>query len=790
MLSRRLLPPFLLALVTLGLWSYVTSRYSVADWQTPLQYHGDPLEIYARVQAAAEDPSQPLRGFSSLARLAAPFGADWSRYPVSDRVVFTGLGLLARGVGVFAAVNLAIALGHILNALAFYACARFLRWRHAWAFALALLFSFCGFNFRWGVTVSFGLTFFIPPFLLLCAWIARPAPAVRARAWTWLALVLGLWLGGANPYFGFFAGLLAVLAVGLQLLRRRDRSRSLAGAAFLGALGLSFVLHNLAYFLAPVADGSRLTLVRSYAGSEIYALKLTDLVVPPAEHTLSLVGKIGRAYQAQSALRGEFFVNYLGVFGLAGLVLLAVAALRPLLLRRAGRVPDASLAVAWTLLFAAVGGLNSLLALGGLDHFRASNRYSIFILVWALWFFGRWCQRRLRSSPLFVNVAAAALVAVIGLADSLPRLHASSLLRRHAADLSNQRALMQKLETELGAGARVFQVPAPPFPEAGVTVTLPDYEHFVPYLTSHTLRFSYGALRGTAHARALQALGRVPPKILRDELEATGFHAVWIDRRGMADNAEGLIRGLRALEVPEIAQTERPDVVIFKLNPADHPRILDLTDPSLFEPWDMVLALPRPRIAVYDGWFDYERDGPRSWRWAQNHATAGLVLPEDDTVQLSFRLRALSSGELVLILDDREIWRHAVTPAEQDRHTLPLTLKAGRHRLTWNFTGELVRPATGDARLLGFAVENLRVRGSQDDGRDWPMFPFPRKPGDNSNRDRAPGNDPFPRERSGNRPTPPTRDQPTPSAPSPESNSPAATSDRDEATPAPTPSPP
>ena len=37
-----------------------------------------------------------------------------------------------------------------------------------------------------------------------------------------------------------------------------------------------------------------------------------------------------------------------------------------------------------------------LLALGGLDVFRASNRNSIFLLVWSLWFFGGWCQRHWR----------------------------------------------------------------------------------------------------------------------------------------------------------------------------------------------------------------------------------------------------------------------------------------------------------------------------------------------------------------------------------------------------------
>ena len=75
-------------------------------------------------------------------------------------------------------------------------------------------------------------------------------------------------------------------------------------------------------------------------------------------------------------------------------------------------------------------------------------------------------------------------------------------------------ALTHDLETRLGPNALVFQLPAPPFPEAGTVATMTDYEHFLPYLTSDNLRFSYGALRGTALARSLSALGSLPASAL------------------------------------------------------------------------------------------------------------------------------------------------------------------------------------------------------------------------------------------------------------------------------------
>lgn len=706
---RRFVPHLCLCLLVLTIWCGLTQRWSLEAWRTPLQLHGDPLEIYARVQAAAEDFSQPLRGFVAQPRLAAPLGADWSRYPVSDRVVFTGLGVLASAIGVFAAINLAMAATHVLNALAFYLCARFLRWRQEWAFAVALLFSFSSYNFRWSVTVSFSLTFVIPPLLLLCGWIARAAPPVSARSWTWLALALGLWFGGANPYLGFFAVQLAAGAVLLQFARRREFVRWRAGVMFIAVTGLSFLLHNAAYFLSTATAAPRLTLERNYAGAEIYALKLTDLLVPASDHPLVAFGEIGRGYFAQSALRTEFFVNYLGVFGILGLAVLAWAGVRGLLRIGGARVPDAFLGVMWTLLFSAVGGVNALLALAGFDAFRASNRNSVFILVWALFFLGAWCQRRWRPRSLWLRWALPAAIAAFGIMDSLPKLRAHRTLRHNAAEISSHREFVTALEARLGPDAMIFQLPATAFPEAGVVGRMPDYEHFLPYLLSDSLRFSYGALRGTEMSRGLRALGNLPATQLREELEAAGFHAIWIDRRGLPDGAAMLLAELRALGLEEISPSSLSEIAVFILQPADQPRPLDFEKPAFYEAWDGVTPPDRPRVAVLDGWYALEFDGSRPSRWARASATTQLQLPTGGPVELRFRANSLEPGELVISYAGEEVYRQPVNSETRELHTIELRLGAGQHRLEWRFTGRVTHPPAADHRELGFAISGLEV---------------------------------------------------------------------------------
>jgi hypothetical protein len=707
MLLRRLAPLLLLAVTTALIWCVATHRWTRDAWRTPMQLHGDPVEIYARVSAAAEDLSQPLRGFSSLPRLAAPFGADWSRYPISDRVVFTLLGALARGVGVFAAVNLAIVIVHVLDALAFYLCARFLRWRWEWAFAVALLFTFANYNFRWGVTVSFSLTFALPPLMLLCGWIARAAPAVRARSWTWLAVLLGAWMGGGSPYLGFFAAQLVGWSVVLQWLRRREFLRWRAGLVFLATAAVSFVLHNAAYFLAP-AEGARLTLARNFAGSEIYALKFLDLLVPPAEHLCRSLGQIGRTYYAQSALRGEFFINYLGVFGILGLVIVLGRGFRPMLERSAKKIPDAFLSSSWILIFSAVGGVGSLIALGGFDVFRASNRNSIFILVLALFAFGRWCQRLRFTQRTGLRFALPIAVAIIGVVDALPRLNAASSLVKNAAALDSQRQLLHSLEQRIGQHASVFQLPATSFPEAGAVFRMSDYEHLSAYLLSDTLRWSYGALRGTPEARTLEVIGHMPVAQLKNELESSGFGAVWIDRRGFPDNADRMIEQLRAAGVEEFKQDKLADIAIFVFRPPGVPRALDLKDARYFEPWISPVDSAHPAIAVIDGWYDVERNGSHAWRWARERAATYLRVAESGKVEVTFSVRSLVRGQLILKCDGREVLRQPVS-LYNTQASVSLHLTAGTHSLDWTFTGGESRPMSADSRLLAFAIEDLSV---------------------------------------------------------------------------------
>ncbi|MBX3736416.1 MAG: hypothetical protein KF715_07005 [Candidatus Didemnitutus sp.] len=687
----------------------VFGRWTWADWSAPHWLEGDPLEVYARVKIAAEQPRHALASFSDPARLGAPYVADWRAYTVPDRIVFVLTGLLSRSFGLVAAVQLVSALGFVLNAVSFFLCARWLGRRWEWAAAAALGFAFCNYNLRWGITLSLAQTFTLPPLVLLCAYAARPAPVRRRLPWLALGAALGCWLALGNPYLAFFAGVVASGGGVLALLRRAPRSRVAPLAVFLVTLALVFIAANFHYARAHWGAAETSSLARDPSDFQRYALRPLEWFVPPADHRLSALAALGRAYQANSSA-GEFFYAYLGVLGGAGLVGLVL-----LSLHRARRFPLRQAALGgllWIVAFGLPYGVNSWLGHAGLDVFRASTRIAIFAAVWVAFFLAAIASRLTHRWPRGLSVAAASILAGFMIWEQTPSLSARTARQANVARLDAQQELMARLEAELPRGAMIFQLPVAPFPEAGRIAALPDYEHFLPFLFSTELHFSYGHLGSAAALRWERSIAHLPPRKMVGELQQTGFAALWIDRRGFADEAVALVRELQMAKLPEIAVPAGLPVNIFRLRPVPRPTLPDPTMPFFYEPWGVTETDDPPvRALAVDGWYPPEREGDRAWRWASQRAILGLW--NTDVARQKVRVTFVPIGRpparLQLHSGGRTLWEGAFADVSNKPQSVDLVLTPELNRLTWKLDGKTFVPGRNDRRRLGFALENLSV---------------------------------------------------------------------------------
>lgn len=667
----------------------------------PTDYVGDAHEILARIKAASEGDTWPLAP-QVIERLGAPFGAHWNGYPTPDKPLMLALGALARVIGVFAAANAGLLLAQVFAALAFYFTARWLRVRWEWAWAGALLFAYTYHTFHRGLPhFSFVFSWTVP-LGLLAVWLVAQSRRLEWRS-AGAAVCLGcaVAFGMGNPYNLLFWGQLLLWALLVQWWGRRRRENLVIGVAAGGLALLTFVAMNLEVWLHVQEPDGLPLLSRNYGGTERYALKPMEMAIPPAFHRWEWLAFFGHRYQRWSEWRGEAYLPYLGLAGIAGLLWLAGLAVRRLLAGR--RPPGQALSLAWLLTYASVGGLTNVLAFfAGFQLFRATNRVAVFVSAIVLAFLAVRLSRWSARWPAPWRIGAALGLAALGLADQLPRQWPEEVRAKMRSEALSDLRLGRELEAALPAGAMVFQLPVMGFPEVVPPGRITDYELFRPYLTTDTLRFSYGAAKFRARSRWQRDLENMSVGALVSRLERYGFAALYINRKGYEDRADSLLSELAALGYGRRISGAHGQQTIVLLNPAQAPK------------------LPLGRTVTYGrGWHMRPEDGVR---WASEDAALSYFNPHDRPLpaQLRLELLGVTPREVALKHGGNKVGavRTGGEPAVLAVEDLLLAPGVNVFQLTSSEPSKRLSSGRYQLRSFGLKSVAIRVNGAAEAGFD------------------------------------------------------------------------
>ncbi len=524
--KRDLLRAALLAAGLALVWCLAYGRTNRESWTIPVSYHGDGWFVLATLKAARDGHVVPFVPIT-VPELNAPFGANWNDFLRQHKLQLWLAGLMARGLGLFPAANLVLLLAHVLAGCSFYGVARYFRARPEWALAGGAVFAFSPFLFYRGLDhLTLSYCWPIPLAILLVAWGFSPRGIPLLSRRFWIGLVVVVLAGLHNIYY---AGLLAqflALAGLAPLLRARRRALALSPWLLLVALGVTVLLDNVNMLAYRVAHGPGLpNLLRPYGNLERYALKPIELLLPAPGWGL-LPNPLAAAYAQGALYRGEMGSAHLGLAGLLGLLGMCFSAFRGLLRRRRGPMPAALLAIFWILAYSVVGGLNGLLGTLGFVWFRATNRYSVWILA-------------------------------LGLLWSV----------------DSDRAFVRSLEASLPSGAMVFMLPVVDYPEGARVRKALDYEHLRLYLFAERLRFSYGSDKGRPREEWQRRIEELPPEQMASELEGFGFAGLILNRKAYEDGGEALRLALAAEGRGEAFSSPDRDFLFVRLRPGATPRL-------------------------------------------------------------------------------------------------------------------------------------------------------------------------------------------------------------------------
>ena len=667
----------------------------------PTDYVGDAHEILARIRAASEGETWPLAP-QVIDRLGAPFGAHWNGYPTPDKPLMLMLGGLAKLIGVFAAANVGLLLAQVTSALAFYFAARWLRCRWEWAWAGALLFAYTYHTFHRGLPhFSFVWTWTVP-IGLLAVWLVAQSRRLEWRSpGAIVCLVAAVALGVSTPYNLLFWGQLLIWALIAQWFGARRRSNLQIGFVA-GAVALAaFAITNAEVWLYVQEPEGMPLLVRNYGGTERYALKPMEMFIPPQFHRWDMFAFFGNRYSRWSDWRGEAYLPYLGLVGIAGLVWLIFSAVRRVLTRR--RLPGQALSAAWLLSYATVGGLTNVLAFFiGFQIFRATNRVAIFISALALVFLVGRLSRLTARWPAGWRLAAALALAAIGVVDQLPRRWPDAVYARMHGEARSDLAFGRELEAALPTGAMIFQVPVLGFPEATPPFRLADYEHFRPYLTTNSLRFSYGAAKYRARSRWQRDLENAPVSTLVPRLERYGFAALYINRKGYEDRAERMLAELEALGYRRRMQGASGNQVVVFLHPTASP----------------VRPLGRS-LTFGSGWHPRSEDGVR---WANDDAVMSYFNPCGRPCRLEVQLELVGISPREVILEHNHRRVKSVQTGEQPvAMTVQLDLAPGVNTFVLRSPEPAKRLRSGryQLRTIGLKSSSIKILTSGATVDNW-----------------------------------------------------------------------
>jgi hypothetical protein len=550
-------------------WCHANGLWHSADWQMPLTYKGpyvgrdksDILVYSAFIRAARDGHFAPFTA-KFIPELGAPYDGNWNDWPYLEYVPLYLIGVLARGVGIFASLNIALLFWNCLAGVTFFVVARCRRIDTIWSFTAALAFGLACFIFAQSPDHPMvALCWHVPLLLLILTWLTDEDAIAFGSKRFWTGIGVAFIAGIQNPYYSSTFCQLALLTAGAIFLRTRNRRHLVVPICFVSATLAAFVLINLNPWFWQIQLGpSQGAIVRQFQWLEIYALKALDLFIPPLNHQWAAFREVSRWRANVALLHDEG--SYLGIVGASALILLLVSAIGAATRRNSRKLPVEALWVLWIFLFYSTGGLNAIVGALGFTYLRAGCRLSVFILAAALLFGAGWLSRQ--KLRLAIAITLAAICCLILFVDQVPMAPSREEKAVIAQQVTDDEKFVRDMENTLPAGAMVFQLPVMDFPESPLR-TLGPYDHLRPYLFTRQLRFSFGSMKGRPREQWQHDIEKLSLSESIDEMKRRGFSALYVSRVGYAEGARGLEENLRKLGYNREIESNEHDLFCFLL---------------------------------------------------------------------------------------------------------------------------------------------------------------------------------------------------------------------------------
>ena len=523
----------------------------VPELQVPFTYGGDGLAYLWNIQRAIEGA-----WYFENERSGFPFGSNHLDYPTSDTGTYVALKLLGWLLQTPAAVlNVYYLLGFSLCAITTYWATRAFGVSKLFAVVTALLYAFSSFHF-WRIGHLFFTWYFVAPLFFYVGFrllsnrliFTNSTAALSAKLFNAFCLMA---LASFGIYYALFGCFVLTLCTVIAALLQRSWKYLLEGSVTIGFVVAGVVLNVMPSLIYIFNSGeNREGVSRLAAESELYALKITQLLLPRADHRLDGFFEFASRYNGTFPLITENISSSLGVVGSLGFLLLIAILLFSLFSNQAVsrhqnvrsadtfqfRLQVLAVLTFGMVLLGTVGGGSSLFAMLISTSIRSWNRISIFIAFVSVLAFTLsvdvLTRKYVKKTYLrLVSAGLAITILILGIYDQTAR-PCHSCFSSNQALVVNDKSFINAIETSLPPQAAIYQLPYMAYPESTAVNGLGSYDQARGLLHSSQLRWNFGGMRGRTGDWFFRKLALLPIDQQITVIRAMGFSGVYIDRRG------------------------------------------------------------------------------------------------------------------------------------------------------------------------------------------------------------------------------------------------------------------
>ena len=666
---------------------------------SPMVYGGDALQYGYIVQSFAQPG-----GLSSIGNAGAPFTTQNIDFPNGDLSNMVIAAILFSG-GYGLGFNLYLLFSIAATAGAAFAIARRCRLANGTALLVAVAFALLPFHFQRMVHLFYGNYTTAVVALWLALRLASPliehAQSPRRR-WIGVACIAlaCIWCGTTGVYYAFFTCIVLGVAAIVQTLASSSIKPALRATSFILLIALCVGAQLVPTQMLNREDGPNPSVAkRGLVESEIYSLRLAQMLLPVPDHRIPLLAKARAKYDAESTPVNENGTATLGGLASLGFMLGLLMLFVPRIRKQFDPAQQLCAVLLVALFFyATMGGFGSLFALVVSAQIRALNRISPYIALFSLIISGAalqyaWSRMQGRFTALR-NASGLAVAALLGVvvADQVSPSYRQPRAEREgtAARYGYDRAFGAQIQKALPAGAMVLQLPYMSYPESADEL-LGSYTQFRNTLHAPSLHWSHGAMRARPEGNWLADVSALPPAMLVDTIQAVGFSAVLVDQRALTPKlAEVAELYAKKTNATAMADADRSQIAWISAKP----------------------AAPTARAFTEgNNWSVLEQDAQQRWTWSSD-APSFVLSPAPTNAgacEVSLSLSAIKPMEVTVTAEGGNVLaKTKLSPESVSR--IELRVPAAVRKITLNNDVAAVRAGEGDPRYLAIRW----VRGADD----------------------------------------------------------------------------